>query len=357
MYDANIEGRGYVLFYQGVAVSWYPINLATCYSPTIRWVVICCCSCWYLQPKADISGRRYPRLLANHKSVYIVYVLKFYFHFLHIEINILSTYQNLFYNQNNPTSCICNPYRFRSDILTMTSSYPNQPIAPNTSKPTDYTAVPAVQKSIARLDSSHHEYDVGRAVFSMLQCYFPVQEDWTIVPEFLEPGGKRPDLVIEKFLDDPSLPIQGQFVPKIAVELKSASGKTLIQALAQVAKSVVELAGDEVQNPYFAMFIIVVKGRLIGFFEYHNDRSHLAEEGFLHYRGAVPFNRPQQNFPTGRPTYRGTGTVPLDDEYFGGSYAQHEGMKNAFLDIGTDSAAINLVLNWMKHNGPLVGPA
>ena len=98
-----------------------------------------------------------------------------------------------------------------------------------------------------------------------------------------------------------------------------------------------------------------MKGKTLGFFEYHNDRSNLFEESAQHHRGAVPFNRPQQYCPPGRPVYRGTGIVPFEDE-FAECYEQLPDMSAAFLDIDRDSVSIQNVLRWMKNNRPLTGP-
>ena len=235
----------------------------------------------------------------------------------------------------------------------MTSAYTNQPIAPKTSKPQDYTDNPIIQKSIDILDSTHHEFDVSRVVLLIFGHYFPSGEDWAVVPEFREEGGKRPDYIIEKFHPDESRMPKQQFVPHIAVELKSGKGKTLEQALNQSVDSMVYLVdnlGDE-----FSIFIIIARGKTIGFFEYHNDRSILYEESFRHHRGAIPFNYPQQSCPPGRPIYTGTNTVPYEDEYAGPGENLKD-MQGAFLDIEKDSVTIQNVLRWMGGNKPLSGP-
>lgn len=203
------------------------------------------------------------------------------------------------------------------------------------------------------MDSAHHEFDVSRAVLLILGRLFPLEEEWSIVPEFLEPGGKRPDFVVEKFHHNDSLSPKQQFVPKIAVELKSGKGKSLTHALDQSTDSMVSLV-DELGD-VFNIFIIIVKGKTIGFFEYHNDRSNLYEGSIRHHKGAIPFNHPQQPCPAGRPTYIGTGVVPYEDEW--AERTEYlEDMGRAFLDIDKDSVAVQNVLNWMKHNNPLPGP-
>lgn len=54
----------------------------------------------------------------------------------------------------------------------------------------------------------------------------------------------------------------------------------------------------------FSCFLIVVKGKSIGFFEYHNDRSVLMEDGVRHHYGAISFKDPQEPATDGRPYYR-----------------------------------------------------
>lgn len=236
----------------------------------------------------------------------------------------------------------------------MTSAYPNQPIAPKTQKPLDYIDIPLIKSSIDVLDGLHNEYDVARVILSVFTHYFTSRDGWSIVPEFRVLEKKRPDFIIElRDTQRAQQELKKQFVPKIAVELKSGRGDNVNKALDQSVDSLVtlvdNLAGD------FSIYIIILRGKSIGFFEYHNDRSNLYEEGVRHHRGAIPFNLPQQNCPPGRPTYRGTGTVTFQDEYAEANERLPD-MANAFLLIEKDSPAIQNVLNWMKHNPPLSGP-
>lgn len=66
-------------------------------------------------------------------------------------------------------------------------------------------------------------------------------------------------------------------IPKIAVELKSGTGvnvnKALDQPVDSLATLVNNLAGD-----YSIYIIIITRGKPIGLFEYHNDRSNLCED-------------------------------------------------------------------------------
>lgn len=209
----------------------------------------------------------------------------------------------------------------------------------------------------------HKEYDVSRAALSIFRHYFTLEENWTIVPEVRVEERKRPDYLIEQFSSDPHnhmLP-KDLFKPKIAVELKSAKGDSFMKALDQLTSSMVTLVDDlgneglKDEKAGFAIFLILVKGRLIGFFEYHNDRSNLYEDSYLHHKGAVPFNMPQQKLPPGRPHYKGTGLVTYDDEY-AATNQQLANMAGAFLDLEKDAVRIQEVLLWMKNNNPLSGP-
>ena len=71
------------------------------------------------------------------------------------------------------------------------------------------------------------EFEVGRVLLSILRYYFPWEDNWVIVPEFVVPEKKRPDFCIEKFSG-------GKFLPKIFVEVMSAIGKSFEKALDQV---------------------------------------------------------------------------------------------------------------------------
>lgn len=186
---------------------------------------------------------------------------------------------------------------------TMTSAYPNQPIAPATDKPYDYTNLEIINTSIEALSYAHHEFDVSRVALLILNYYFRMENGWAIVPDFRVPEGKRPDYLVEKFQHDPSKDPVQLFVPKIAIELKSASGKSLSKALALAALSMPRLV-DDLQEE-FSIFLIIMKGKSVAFFEYHNDRALLTEQGYQHYHRAIPFNHPDLARP-GRPQYQTT---------------------------------------------------
>lgn len=234
----------------------------------------------------------------------------------------------------------------------MSSQLHYVPILPNTIKPLTYLDNPMIKAAVDRLDSLHHEFDVGRAILSILRTHFPLEENWVIVPEFLVPERKKPDYCIEQYISNrPHLSIQEQFRPKIFVEIKSRTGDDTEHALDQATSSLVKTV-DTLGND-FSCFLIVVKGKSIGFFEYHNDRSDLMEDGVRHHYGAISFNDPQEPATDGRPHYRGVGKVTYQDEY---TEVRLRDQENVFLDLGVHDVVVSQVLDWMKNNSPLENP-
>lgn len=228
----------------------------------------------------------------------------------------------------------------------MASSHSNVAIASDIFRKPTYRDVPLVESAITILDGNHHEADVERAIFSILQIYFPVTEGWSLVPEFSVPELKRPDVLVEKYSGpDPSKRPLDLFTSKIFLELKSGTGDSFEKALNQVTSSLVTLTDRKEQT---SIFVIVMKGKKIGFFEYHNDRSNLSEEGIPQYLGLVPFNLP--NSVAGRPKYAGTGNLPYKEDK---NEEPRFDIRGGFLDIIIDHVTVGQVLLWMKYNMPL----
>lgn len=223
-----------------------------------------------------------------------------------------------------------------------------RPLIPSTVKPATYMNNKLIKAAIGALDSPHHEFEVGRAVVSILREYFPQQENWTIVPEFLVPERKKPDYCIEKFTPEAT----PAFKPKIFVEIKSGTGATIEQAVDQITSSMVHtvyrLGGS------YACFLIVVRGKRIGLFEYHNDRSVLFEHRVVHHYGAISFNNPQQQVADRRPFYKGTGRLTYQDEDTDESLGDQS---EVFLGLDIDDVDVSRVLEWMKHNEPATEPS
>jgi hypothetical protein len=226
----------------------------------------------------------------------------------------------------------------------MSSSSDQRKLLPKYLKPETYLDIKYIRASLALLDSIHNESDVERFTGFLLNKYFPDEENWSKVSQFLVPEIKRPDRVVEKFDES-----TGSFTPVIYVELKSEKGDSTKKALEQSTSSMPELLDSMGGN--FSTFLIIIKGHYIAFFEYHNDRSNLVEDGVPSYKGAVPFNHApfySKDVTPGRPEYRGVGSLEVfleeKDPYF---------MEGIFLDLLTEDVTVQNVLNWMKDNHPL----
>lgn len=228
---------------------------------------------------------------------------------------------------------------------TMSTPSDMRELLAKTIKPQTYLDISYIKASLEILDMVHKESDVERFTGYLLNRYYPDEEHWSKVPQFLVPEIRRPDRVVEKYMED-----SGTFVPKIYVELKSQKGDSLEKALKQSTSSLPQLV-DNVEED-FAMFLIILKGHYIAFFEYHNDRSNLVEDGVPSYSGAVPFNHApgycRVNIPQ-RPRYRGVSYLDLGfDE--GDANVRMEGI---FLDLLREDVTVQRVLNWMKDHRPL----
>ena len=227
------------------------------------------------------------------------------------------------------------------------------PLQPTTNKPATYLDIPLIRDAISIVDTQHHEADVERVVNSILQKYFPQSEGWSLVPEFLVPEGKRPDILVEKYNSAGSVrTTRERFVPRIFLELKSGKGASLERAMEQATSSLVTIT-DRMTDKDFSLFLAVVKGNHIGFFEYHNDRRNLYEDRTPQCLGAVPFNlvpRTPQT-PPGRPYYPliGTGRIPCKVDVYD---KERKDMPANFLEFQKDDALIQEMFNWMNGNNP-----
>jgi hypothetical protein len=110
-----------------------------------------------------------------------------------------------------------------------------------------------------------YEWHTGSFGTTSASVFFPGTE-WILTPEMIQPGSrKKPDLVIEKMVGDK---------PQIHVmmEYKGDNGDRFEKAL----KQLVDTIHETVENMGYtlgedlAMFLVVIRGRKIGFFEYHN---------------------------------------------------------------------------------------
>lgn len=211
-----------------------------------------------------------------------------------------------------------------------------------------YMDNPLIRAALAKTtQDGSYEHDVGRAMLPILLSYFSIAENFAIIPEFRVPEGPKPDFCIENFNPD-----NKQFTPKIFVELKRRTGDSIKTACDQITGSLPQII--ESKGKQHDCYVIVVKGKKIAFFEYHNDRSNLDEDDHIHYRGLIPFNHPQTSFVLpGRPRYIGQGnftSCDSDDEYekkTGWGYT---------LELDSDCSTVKDVLSWMSGHAPTFYP-
>ena len=211
-----------------------------------------------------------------------------------------------------------------------------------------YMHNPLIRAALAKTtQDGSYEYDVGRAMLPILLSYFSIAQNFAIIPEFLVPEGSKPDFCIEKFNPDTQ-----EFTPKIFVELKRRTGDSIKTACNQITDSLPQTI--ESKGMQHDCYIIVVKGKKIAFFEYHNDRSNLDEDGHIHYRGLIPFNHPQTSFVIlGRPSYIGQGNFTScdsdneDEKKTGWGYT---------LELDSDCSTVKDVLSWMSGHAPTFYP-
>jgi hypothetical protein len=223
----------------------------------------------------------------------------------------------------------------------------SKPVAPEEQT---YMHTPIIQQAVSKMqeEPEKKEYEVGRVILTILRKYFTLEDNWAITPEFRVPEKKRPDFCLEKFTPDEDI----KFRPKIFVEIKSVIGDKIQKATDQVTEALPvtldELGGE------FDCFLIVVRGAKLAFYEYHNDRNNLTEDGIKHYHGAIPFNHPQvKPLPAGRPSYSGHGDFQYRDEYKDDVAKEQFGM-GYIIGLTEHDNIIQEVLRWMSANSPIV---
>lgn len=228
--------------------------------------------------------------------------------------------------------------------------YPNLASKPVAPEKQTYMHTPIIQQAVYKMQQSsdNKEDEVGRVILTILRKYFTIEDNWAITPEFRVPEKKRPDFCLEKFTPDENI----KFRPKIFVEIKSIIGDSIQKATDQVTETLPvildKFGGD------FDCFLIVVRGSRLAFYEYHNDRDNLTEDGLKHYHGAIPFNHPQvEPLPAGRPSYQGFDDFPYRDEYTDDVAKQQFGM-GYILGLTEHDNIIQEVLRWMSANSPIV---
>lgn len=139
-------------------------------------------------------------------------------------------------------------------------SAPLRNMKPADQKPQTYMDFPNIRDAISILDTSHHEADVERATSLIFGHIFPQTEGWSNVPQYLVPELKRPDRLIERYTEPTaSIGSKANFSPHIFIELKSAKGDYLEDALYQSTSSLVESV-DKLGGS-FATFLVVIKAK------------------------------------------------------------------------------------------------
>lgn len=193
------------------------------------------------------------------------------------------------------------------------------------------------------------EFYVERAMDLIFEHFFPYTRGWAKVPQLFAPEKKGPDRVIEKYREDlGAASPDHNFRAHIFAELKSHRGDSILKALDQITDSMPQMV-DKLQND-FSAFIIIVKGKGIAFFEYHNDRDNLTEEEIPNYKGAVPFFKVPRHVQE-RPVYQG-GNMAAPIQYEGYDVPSGD-MQVAVLPLEGESVLIGNVLRWMSANAPV----
>ena len=160
-----------------------------------------------------------------------------------------------------------------------------------------YLTFPAFTLALKRVQNpprNHYEHHVGTMVCSQLPRYFPISENWTITPEKIQADRKKPDFVVETFTPALSPAVNPLLEPAIFVEIKKVGGDSFVKTMTQAAESAVR-ASDMKDD--FAVFLIVVRGEDIGFFEYYNFRTLLDDEEVENFEGLISLT---QKVPPGQ---------------------------------------------------------
>ena len=165
----------------------------------------------------------------------------------------------------------------------------------------DYTDIPSFEFALGLLNSPRPEFFVARVMMVIFGYYFPARlENWCIVPEVRVVGG-IPDLVVEKFVFDDDLDVHEMFEPRLAVELKSQIDKSTTNAFNQsidAMKSLLKLRDQD------SIFIVIMKGREVDFFEYYSQKPKPFANNDRHHREVISFNRAFDcNIRKSRPLY------------------------------------------------------
>lgn len=202
-----------------------------------------------------------------------------------------------------------------------------------------------------------YEHHAGSWACTMLKSVFS-DDEWIITPEMVDRHtSKKPDLVVEQVLHTSSVPSARYH---LMMELKSSKGDRFEVGLNQVSSHIAETVENQVD-----LFIIIQRGTKIGFFEYHNDRTNIDEEGIPHFRGCISltqdyyagdhFQRVLEEKPAGLlPLYHDT------DNLEGLKDLEGQGVRNeasryiydCVFDLDQHEEEINFVLHYILTHQP-----
>ena len=218
----------------------------------------------------------------------------------------------------------------------------------------NYCSYPSLQWAKNRINNppgqKHYEHYVGSWACTMLKHVF-ADPKWIITPEKRDQySKKRPDLVVEEVISHNTGQRANYY---LIMELKSTDGDRFEEGLAQVVDHIVETLEMDIE-----VYVVVQRGTKIGFFEYHNDRSNLDEEGISHFRGCISLTQ----------TYPGPGsailtTLPHNIELFYHNSerlisstdlrteAENYNVRCVF-DLNTHENEINYLFHHMANNSP-----
>ena len=131
-----------------------------------------------------------------------------------------------------------------------------------------------------RVANISYEHQVGSFASTVIKHVFSDQH-WIITPEKRDKdSGKKPDFTIQRLEGD-------NLFFHCYYEVKKTGGKRLEEAMEQTVESIVQTIDTQGSLGSFETFVIVQRGLDIAFFEYHNDRDNLDEDGIPHVRGCV----------------------------------------------------------------------
>lgn len=186
-----------------------------------------------------------------------------------------------------------------------------------------YWSIGALNASIVRIREGNitQEHRTSSACLGLVRHYFPIDR-YVVTPEQIQEfTNKKPDLSIEKYIENDS-----SFIPHCFVEVKSIIGKSINSIPDQLFETLFVAIDDFGSNTgNYSVFMLAMKGTKIAFYVYHSFASELDANGIINYKGFIPLNYliPEAEFLS----Y--TGDTPVREWAY-------ETYKNKLRDIVTD---------------------